>query len=77
MPLSVKDYLSGVKMLHIFHGLPVSISEDVLLQLDLQGISKLNGSKQLTSLSCTSSGGGTSGPYWLAITIFTNITGQV
>ena len=41
-PSSVKNYLSGVKMLHFFHGLPVSFSEDYLLQLEIQGISRLN-----------------------------------
>ena len=41
-PPSVRNYLSGVKMLHILHGLPYSFSEDPLLQLELRGISRLN-----------------------------------
>ena len=41
-PPSVRNYLSGVKMLHILHGLPFSHSENALLQLQLRGISRLN-----------------------------------
>ena len=41
-PPSVRNYLSGVKMLHILHGLSYSFSEDPLLQLELRGISRMN-----------------------------------
>ena len=41
-PPSVRNYLSGVKMLHILHGLPYPFSEDPLLQLELRGISRMN-----------------------------------
>ena len=42
VPSSVKNYLSGVKMLHIFHGLSYPHSEDFLLHLELRGISRLD-----------------------------------
>ena len=41
-PPSVRNYLSGVKMLHILHGLPYPHSQDALLQLQLRGICRLN-----------------------------------
>lgn len=41
-PPSVKNYLSGVKMLHILHGLPYPYSQDSLLHLELRGIFRLN-----------------------------------
>ena len=41
-PPTVRNYLSGVKMLHILHGLCYPFSEDPLLQLELRGISRLN-----------------------------------
>jgi integrase len=41
-PASVRNYLSGVKMLHIFLGLPFAHNEDFLLQLELRGISRLH-----------------------------------
>ena len=41
-PQSVRNYLSGVKMLHILHGLPYNFSQDPLLQLELRGISRLD-----------------------------------
>ena len=41
-PPSVRNYLSGVKMLHILHGLPYPHSQNALLQLQLRGISRLN-----------------------------------
>ena len=42
VPSTVRNYLSGVKLLHIFHGLPFSHYEDYLLQLELKGIARLN-----------------------------------
>ena len=42
VPATVANYLSGVKMLHVFHGLPYPHSEDFLLRLELRGISWLN-----------------------------------
>ena len=41
-PPSIKNYLSGVKMLHILHGLPDIFSEDYLLQLEIKGIFRLH-----------------------------------
>ena len=41
-PRSVRNYLSGVKMLHILHGLSYLGSDDILLQLELRGISRMN-----------------------------------
>ena len=42
VPSTVGNYLSGVKMLHIFHGMEYPHSEDFLLRLELRGISRLN-----------------------------------
>ena len=42
VPSTVRNYLSGVKVLHIFHNLPFPHSEDYLLQLELRGIARLN-----------------------------------
>ena len=42
LPASVRNYLSGVRMLHIFLGLPYPHGEDFLLQLELRGISRLH-----------------------------------
>ena len=42
VPTTVANYLSGVKTLHIFHGLKYPHSEDFLLRLELRGISRLN-----------------------------------
>ena len=41
-PPSVKNYLSGVKMLHILHGFSGDLWEDPFLHLELRGISRLN-----------------------------------
>ena len=41
-PPTIKNYLSGVKMLHIFHGLPDVFSDDYLLELEIRGISRIN-----------------------------------
>ena len=41
-PPTIKNYLSGVKMLHIFHGLPDVFSDDYLLELEMRGISRIN-----------------------------------
>ena len=41
-PPTIKNYLSGVKMLHIFHGLPDVFSDDYLLELEIKGISRIN-----------------------------------
>jgi galactose-1-phosphate uridylyltransferase len=42
VPSTVRNYLSGVKSLHMFHGLPYPHCEDFLLRLELRGISRLN-----------------------------------
>ena len=42
VPSTVRNYLSGVRVLHIFHGLPFAHSQDFLLQLELRGIGRLN-----------------------------------
>ena len=42
VPSTVRNYLSGVKVLHIFHGLPFTHSQDFLLQLGLRGIARLD-----------------------------------
>ena len=42
VPSTVRNYLSGVKLLHIFHNLPYPHSDDYLLQLELRGIARLN-----------------------------------
>ena len=42
LPASVRNYLSGVRMLHIFLGLPYPHAQDFLLQLELRGISRLH-----------------------------------
>lgn len=42
VPSTVKNYLSGVKVLHNLHGLPYPHSEDFLLKLELRGISRLD-----------------------------------
>jgi hypothetical protein len=41
-PPTIQNYLSGVKMLHIFHGLPDHFSDDFMLELEMKGISRLN-----------------------------------
>ena len=41
-PSTIHNYLSGVKMLHIFRGLPDNFSDDFLLALEMKGISRLN-----------------------------------
>ena len=41
-PPTIKNYLSGVRMLHIFHGLPDIFSDDFMLELEMRGISRLN-----------------------------------
>ena len=38
---TLRNYLSGVKMLHILLGLPYSHSEDILLKLELRGLARL------------------------------------
>ena len=42
IPASVRNYLSGVRVLHIFHGLPFDRADDFLLRLELRGISRLD-----------------------------------
>ena len=42
VPSTHKNYLSGVKVLHIFHGHPFPHSEDHLLQMELRGIARLH-----------------------------------
>ena len=42
VPSTVRNYLSGVRVLHIFHGLPFPHSEDFLLKLELRGLARLN-----------------------------------
>ena len=42
VPQTIRNYLSGVRVLHIFHGLPFSHSNDFLLQLELRGIARLD-----------------------------------
>ena len=42
LPASVRNYLSGVRTLHIFLGLPYVHADDFLLQLELRGISRLH-----------------------------------
>ena len=42
VPSTVRNYLSGVKTLHILHGFPYPHSEDFLLKLELRGISCLD-----------------------------------
>ena len=39
---SVRNYLSGVRMLHIFLGLPYHFSEDYLLHLVLRGLARMH-----------------------------------
>ena len=41
-PLSVRNYLSGVRTLHILHGVSDNFWNDPLLQLELKGISRLD-----------------------------------
>lgn len=41
-PPTIKNYLSGVKMLHIFHGFPDIFSDDFMLELELKGICRLH-----------------------------------
>ena len=41
-PSSVRNYLSGVKTLHILHGFSYNFWEDPLLQLELKGIARLD-----------------------------------
>ena len=41
-PPTIKNYLSGVRMLHIFHGLPDIFSKDFMLELEMRGIARLN-----------------------------------
>ena len=42
VPSTLRNYISGVKLLHIFHNLPFPHSDDYMLQLELRGISRLN-----------------------------------
>ena len=42
VPPTVRNYLSGVKLLHIFHNLSFPHSDDYLLQLELRGIARQN-----------------------------------
>ena len=42
LPNSVRNYLSGVRTLHLFHGLSYPFTEDYLLHMELKGISRLN-----------------------------------
>ena len=42
LPASVRNYLSGVRTLHIFLGLPYVHADDFLLHLELRGISRLH-----------------------------------
>ena len=42
LPSSVRNYLSGVRMLHIFLGVPYVHAEDFLLNLELRGIARLH-----------------------------------
>ena len=41
VPPTIRNYLSGVKVLHIFHGHPFPHSEDYLLKMELRGIARL------------------------------------
>ena len=41
-PATIRNYLSGVKMLHILLGLPYPHSEDFLLKLELRGLARLH-----------------------------------
>ena len=41
-PPTIRNYLSGVKMLHILLGLPYPHSEDFLLKLELRGLARLH-----------------------------------
>ena len=41
-PPTIRNYLSGVKMLHIFHGLPDVFSDDFMLDLELKGILRMH-----------------------------------
>ena len=42
VPTSVSNYISGVRVLHIFHGYPFIRADEFLLQLELRGISRLD-----------------------------------
>ena len=42
LPSSVRNYLSGVRTLHLLHGLSYQFTDDYLLQTELRGISRLN-----------------------------------
>ena len=42
VPSTVRNYLSGVRVLHIFHGLSIMHPKDFLLQLELRGIARLD-----------------------------------
>ena len=42
VPSTVRNYLSGVKVFHMLHGLPFPHSEDFLLKLELRGIARLD-----------------------------------
>ena len=42
VPSTVRNYLSGVRVLHIFHGLSFMHPKDFLLQLELRGIARLD-----------------------------------
>ena len=55
MPSSVRNYLSGVRTLHIFHGLPFTDSKDFLLQLELRGIARLDPHVPLRAIPVTPS----------------------
>ena len=55
VPSSVRNYLSGVRTLHIFHGLPFTDSKDFLLQLELRGIARLDPHVPLRAIPVTPS----------------------
>ena len=42
VPSTVRNYISGVKLLHVFHGFSFGHSDDYLLKLELRGISRLD-----------------------------------
>ena len=55
VPSTVRNYLSGVRVLHIFHGLPLTHSEDFLLRLELRGIARLDPHVPVRALPVTPS----------------------
>ena len=42
LPNSVRNYLSGIRTLHHFHGLQYPFTEDFLMQMELKGITRLH-----------------------------------